>query len=331
MATKKLKLVSAGPSFLPGLNARICGILPLLFVFVFVTGAKGQTQSAVQMPAPAASTASAANSGPANAQPQQAGTIKADASAQPNQKPTPNASPAQPPSGGGALTGESNAGSTLKDLAVYYDQEVKRQAEENTKLRTLLSEGLIARVELEKSDKSLADAQVKAEEVKKQIAEAEAAGRSVVATSTIDTTQQQWTTGNQTIDNLIQSSGTRFGVDPYLIYCVISQESAFKAGAISGKGARGLMQLMPGTAARYGVRNPYDPAQSIIGGTRYLKDLLQLFNGRVDLALAGYNAGENAVIKHGYVVPPYSETRNYVRLISMRYASKKGVPLVNKI
>ena len=83
------------------------------------------------------------------------------------------------------------------------------------------------------------------------------------------------------------------------------------------------MQMMPGTAARYGVRNPYDVEQSIMGGTRYLKDLLKMFNGRVDLALAGYNAGENAVIKHGYAVPPYDETRNYVRLIIARYGKKQ--------
>jgi soluble lytic murein transglycosylase-like protein len=79
------------------------------------------------------------------------------------------------------------------------------------------------------------------------------------------------------------------------------------------------MQLMPGTAARYGVTNPYDVAQNIKGGTRYLKDLLKMFNGRVDLALAGYNAGEGAVMKYGYTVPPYQETRNYVRLILKRY------------
>ena len=99
----------------------------------------------------------------------------------------------------------------------------------------------------------------------------------------------------------------------------MSQESKFTSSATSPKGAQGLMQLMPGTAARYGVTNRYDVGQNIMGGTRYLKDLLKMFNGRVDLALAGYNAGENAVIKHGYTVPPYDETRNYVRLIIKRY------------
>ena len=84
-----------------------------------------------------------------------------------------------------------------------------------------------------------------------------------------------------------------------------------------------MMQLMPGTAARYGVTKPYDAAQSIMGGTRYLKDLLTMFNGRVDLALAGYNAGEGAVMKFGNNIPPYEETRNYVKLILKRYAVKK--------
>jgi soluble lytic murein transglycosylase-like protein len=86
----------------------------------------------------------------------------------------------------------------------------------------------------------------------------------------------------------------------------------------------GLMQLMPGTAARYGIVNAYDPAQSIMGGTRYLADLLRLFGGRVDLALAGYNAGEGAVMKYGRRVPPYAETQNYVRTIGARYAQSGG-------
>jgi soluble lytic murein transglycosylase-like protein len=82
------------------------------------------------------------------------------------------------------------------------------------------------------------------------------------------------------------------------------------------------MQLMPATAARYGVMNVNDPAQNIMGGTRYLKDLLQLFHGRIDLVLAGYNAGEGAVIKYGQNIPPYKETQDYVRLISKRYLQK---------
>lgn len=128
-----------------------------------------------------------------------------------------------------------------------------------------------------------------------------------------------WTTGRANLDALIRQSGARYGVDPYLIFCVMEQESSFHARAVSHAGARGLMQLMPGTAARFGVLRPQDPAQNIAGGTRYLKQLLAQFKGRVDLVLASYNAGEGAVIKYGHRVPPYRETRNYVKRISGRY------------
>lgn len=128
-----------------------------------------------------------------------------------------------------------------------------------------------------------------------------------------------WSTGSQKLDSLIRHNGARYGVDPYLIFCVMEQESHFNARAVSPKGARGLMQLMPGTAARFGVRNSHDPAQNIAAGTRYLKILLNQFNGRVDLVLAGYNAGEGAVMKFGNRVPPYRETQNYVKRIGYRY------------
>jgi soluble lytic murein transglycosylase-like protein len=98
------------------------------------------------------------------------------------------------------------------------------------------------------------------------------------------------------------------------------QESSFKARAMSYKGARGLMQLMPFTASRFGVTKIWDPKQNIEGGARYMRFLLNLFNGDVRLALAGYNAGEGAVMKYGYQVPPYSETREYVRRIGNRYS-----------
>jgi Zn-finger nucleic acid-binding protein len=132
-----------------------------------------------------------------------------------------------------------------------------------------------------------------------------------------------WTTGNSRIDGLIKQNGARYGVDPYLIFCVMEQESHFNPRALSPKGARGLMQLMPGTAARFGVRRASDPAQNIAGGTRYLKQLIQQFNGRIDLVLASYNAGEGAVMKYGRKVPPYRETRNYVKRISYRYHRTK--------
>ena len=131
--------------------------------------------------------------------------------------------------------------------------------------------------------------------------------------------ERRWTTGRPHLDALIRQNGARYGVDPYLIFCVMEQESHFNAGAVSPVGARGLMQLMPGTAARFGVRRVHDPAQNIAGGTRFLKQLLGRFNGRVELVLASYNAGEGAVMKYGNRVPPYRETRNYVRRISGRY------------
>jgi hypothetical protein len=137
-------------------------------------------------------------------------------------------------------------------------------------------------------------------------------------------TERGWSTGNQQFDALIRENGARYGVDPYLIFCVMEQESQFKPKIVSPKGARGLMQLMPGTAAHFGVRRPFDPAENIMGGTKYLKQLLENFNGRVDLVLAGYNAGEGAVMKYGGNVPPYKETRNYVKRISQRYGQSKS-------
>ncbi len=133
--------------------------------------------------------------------------------------------------------------------------------------------------------------------------------------------EHPWTTGSRSLDALIRQNGARHGVDPYLIFCVMEQESHFSSKAVSPAGARGLMQLMPGTAARFGVRNPHDPAQNVSAGARYLRQLLTKFNGRVDLALAGYNAGEGAVMKYGNRVPPYRETQNYVRTIGTRYGS----------
>lgn len=130
---------------------------------------------------------------------------------------------------------------------------------------------------------------------------------------------RDWTSGNPLIDQLIRTNGNRFGIDPYLVFLVIEQESHFHARALSPKGARGLMQLMPGTAARYGVRRPFEPQENIRGGTQYLKELMGMFGGRVDLVLASYNAGEGAVVKFGRTVPPYRETQDYVKRISKRY------------
>jgi hypothetical protein len=144
--------------------------------------------------------------------------------------------------------------------------------------------------------------------------------RAVAVEMTASKSLDGFTTGDPKIDALIVESGSRNGVDPVLIYSIMHQESSFKRGAVSNKGARGLMQLMPGTAARFGVTNIFDPRQNIEGGTRYMRFLLNHFGGDVSLALAGYNAGEGAVIKYGRRVPPYRETQEYVRRIGRRYA-----------
>jgi len=129
-----------------------------------------------------------------------------------------------------------------------------------------------------------------------------------------------FTTGSAQIDGYLVDSGTRHGIDPLLLYSIMHQESSFKSHAISPKGARGLMQLMPGTAMRFGVTNIFDPRQNIEGGARYVSFLLARFDGNVNLTLAGYNAGEGAVEKYGWRIPPYAETQEYVRRISRRYS-----------
>ena len=215
--------------------------------------------------------------------------------------------------------------SSLTDLSNLYKSEVERLEKRHGQSQQLFNDGLISRVDLEKGEKELADARAKVEQITKEIAAVNqpASLTPEIVSELAAAGDQYWSTGNVKIDNLIRYYGGQYGVDPFLIYCTMSQESSFTASATSPKGAQGLMQLMPGTAARYGVTNPYDVAQSIKGGTRYLKDLLTMFNGRVDLALAGYNAGEGAVMKFGNTIPPYNETRNYVRLILKRYATKK--------
>ncbi|MBL8913747.1 MAG: lytic transglycosylase domain-containing protein [Archangium sp.] len=119
-------------------------------------------------------------------------------------------------------------------------------------------------------------------------------------------------------DSIIREMSAKYGVPARLIKSVIDQESKFDPNAGSGKGARGLMQLMPGTARELGVRNSLDPRQNIEGGTKYLARMLKMFKGDVPRALAAYNAGPGNVLKHRGI-PPFRETRTYVRNIMANY------------
>lgn len=110
----------------------------------------------------------------------------------------------------------------------------------------------------------------------------------------------------------------QYGLDPNLMHAVISAESGYNPNAVSPAGAMGIMQLMPATAQRFGVINPYDPVANMHGGARYLRFLINLFND-LNLALAAYNAGENAVARYGNTIPPYSETQTYVSRVRQFY------------
>jgi soluble lytic murein transglycosylase-like protein len=115
------------------------------------------------------------------------------------------------------------------------------------------------------------------------------------------------------------------GLDPLLTLEVMRVESGFNRLALSPKRAMGLMQMIPATALRFGVSDPYDPAQAIRGGCRYLKFLSERYGGRMELVIAGYNAGEGAVDKYGGRVPPYKETREYVASIRTGYRRAKQI------
>jgi len=296
-------------------------LLGIIVVFVATAGATlGQDKNPpTPSPSKGAMTPTASESqlaAPASAN----GNAATTASAEP--KPAATTTPAAVLSRETPANAADTYKTSLNSLSTLYQTEVQKLEKQNDQFKGLYKDGLISRVELEANDKSLADARAKVEEVARQIADANKPAPVITAaqaSASLGVSNQVWSTGNIQIDNLIRFYGKQHNVDPYLIFCLMSQESKFTRGAISPKGAQGLMQLMPGTAARYGVTNPYDVAQNISGGTRYLKDLLKMFNGRVDLALAGYNAGEGAVVKYGYTIPPYDETRNYVKLIIKRY------------
>ncbi|MBF0425411.1 MAG: lytic transglycosylase domain-containing protein [Magnetococcales bacterium] len=127
------------------------------------------------------------------------------------------------------------------------------------------------------------------------------------------------TFANPRYGTAIRAAATRYDLDEALVHAVIRAESSYDPDAISPKGAVGLMQLMPETASRYGVRDRRDPESNIDGGSRYLRDLLRLFNNNLHLSLAAYNAGENAVKRYGNQIPPYEETRQYVTRVLQFY------------
>ena len=129
---------------------------------------------------------------------------------------------------------------------------------------------------------------------------------------------QENSLGRVDLDSLIRDVGRRFDVDPELIRAVIRQESAYNVFAISHKGAKGLMQLMPATAERFGVKDIFDPAENVHGGVKYLRFLMDRYPGDPRRALAAYNAGEGAVDRYDGI-PPYQETQDYVERISRSY------------
>lgn len=134
---------------------------------------------------------------------------------------------------------------------------------------------------------------------------------------------------------IIAAAAENTSLDPVLVHAVISVESGYNPAARSSKGALGLMQVLPETGARYGIKNvALSPAANVRAGTRYLKDLMDMFDRRLDLVLAAYNAGEGAVIKYGERIPPFRETQHYVPTVLARYKEwrePKVLPAVDSL
>jgi hypothetical protein len=131
-------------------------------------------------------------------------------------------------------------------------------------------------------------------------------------------------------EKVIRAAAERYGMDPDLIHCVVAVESNFNPKAVSSKKASGLMQLMPQTAAQYGVKNIFDPEENVNAGTRYLKELLAKYHD-LTLALAAYNAGPERVDQYGRHIPPYLETMKYVERIAKSYAKIKSEATAQKL
>lgn len=132
-------------------------------------------------------------------------------------------------------------------------------------------------------------------------------------------TTSEWRVRAAAYSDLIDEAASHAQVSPALLRAVVAVESAFDPQAVSPKGAQGLMQLRPDTARRYGVRKPFDPRDNLRGGASYIRDLLKRYGNDLELALAAYNAGEDAVDRHGRTVPPFPETRAYVPAVLKFY------------
>lgn len=144
----------------------------------------------------------------------------------------------------------------------------------------------------------------------------------VVPDEIVEAVEQQARRDGKDVETLLRDAAARNGLDPALVRAVVAVESAFRPGAVSPKGAQGLMQLMPATAAALGVKDAFDPAQNLDAGSRHLAALVQGYAGDLNKALAAYNAGAGAVARHGGV-PPYRETKDYVAKVLNRY---RGAP-----
>jgi|Deesub1362A_J573_1020465.scaffolds.fasta_scaffold00004_14 soluble lytic murein transglycosylase len=145
----------------------------------------------------------------------------------------------------------------------------------------------------------------------------------------IKTVKRENKTSDKNYESIINKAADKYRIDPMLIKAIIAAESNFNARAVSKKGAMGLMQLMPSTAVAMGVLNPFNPEENIEGGIRYLKHLLEKFDGDLNLALAAYNAGPTNVKKYGNV-PPIKETQNYIKKVYSFYKGSKRIPQPSK-